>query len=92
MDVVAIGNAHCVGGHPESPDLSDFPLLCWAPDHEKHGNQVFTNDGAASVADVATEFAVNPNLEAIATKLGTTERHVGQAIAYAATCGTLKGA
>ncbi len=87
---IQFANASCVGGQQPEPPLHDYSLLAWNPNHEKFGSVVFTEDQKASVADVATEFALSPNIEAIAQKFGTSALHVGQAIAYATKAGLLK--
>lgn len=78
-----IGNASCMGGKFPDPPLSGFSLLAWSVWHEKHGNQVFTEDGAASVQDIAIAACETPNYEALAARFGTTTEHVAQAIEYA---------
>ncbi len=87
---IRFANASCMGGQHPEPPLHDYSLLAWNPNHEKFGSTVFTEDQKASVADVVTEFAVNPNIGAIAEKFGTSELHVGQAIAYASKAELLK--
>lgn len=81
--ITANANAHCVGGHPDSPDLADFSLLCWHPDRG-----VFTEDGKASVADIAVALAETSNLKVLADRFGTSELHIAQAVLYS----TKKGA
>lgn len=81
--IITVSNASCQGGvHPEPP-LHYFPLLAWAPGHERHGDSVFTEDQKASVDDIALEMARNPNIAAVAARFGTTVEHVVQAMAYA---------
>ena len=84
-----LSNAFCIGGEHPEPPLHDYSLLAWAPKHEKFGKDVFTEDQKATVSEIAAEFAVSPNIKAIAQKFGTSELHVGQAIAYAAKAGFL---
>ena len=78
-----VGTADCVGGKHPDPPLDKFPLLAWMVKHPKHESRVFTEDGAASVEQLATDLAANPSYEALAAKHGTTPEHVRQAIDYA---------
>ena len=78
-----IGSASCLGGKHPDPPLHGMPLLGWQVWHEKHGNQVFTEDGAASVQDIAIAACETPNYEALASRFGTTPDHVSQAVEYA---------
>ena len=45
----------------------------------------------ASVEEIATEFAANPNAEAVAGKFGVTPEHVAQAVDYAVNRSFLTG-
>ena len=53
------------------------------------GNKVHTEDGAASVEDVALALIETPDFAALAARFGTSEEHVAQAIAYAVKAGFL---
>ena len=78
-----VGLASCVGGkHPE-PALDAYPLLGWMNDHPRHGRKVFTEDGAATVEEIALAACETPGLDILANRFGTTPAHVHQAIAYA---------
>jgi uncharacterized protein (DUF433 family) len=70
---------------PGAVKLDGFPLLAYAP--AQHGPGVRTEDVGASVADIATEYAVNPSVGAVAAKYGTTEAHVVDALKYAEAVG-----
>ncbi|MGO9110672.1 MAG: hypothetical protein ACLP9L_15740 [Thermoguttaceae bacterium] len=78
-----VGTASCVGGKHPDPPLDKFPLLAWMVSHPRHGSKVFTEDGAASVEDIAIDATQMPSYEALAAKHGTTAEHVRQAIDYA---------
>ncbi len=82
-----VGEASCIGGKHPDPPLDKFPLLAWMVSHPKHGSKVFTEDGAASVEDIALDVAATPSYEALALKHGTTSEHVRQAIDYALAAG-----
>lgn len=84
-----VGQASCVGGKHPDPPLDGFPLLCWAVSHPVHGLKVFTEDGAATVEDIAIAAATSANLDAVASQFGTTADHVSQAIDYAVKAGFL---
>jgi hypothetical protein len=84
------GKGHCHGGKTPHPPLHDYPLLAWTHHgHEKHGDGVFTEDGKASVEEIAMALPEMPSLEALAAKFGTTEEHVSQAVNYALKAGFL---
>ncbi len=91
------GKGSCVGGAKPRHDgfhpglsLDDYPLLAWSHDgHHRHGDSVFTEDQKASVDEIAKELALTPNLEAIASKFGTSVLHVEQALGYAVAAGML---
>ena len=84
---VVSGDASCLGGSSPEVPLDGFTLLAWAISHPVHGSKVFTEDGKASVEDIAMAFVEHPSAEAVAGRYGTTEDHVVQAIDYAATAG-----
>ena len=88
--VAVQGEATCIGGRHPDPPLDDFPLLVWCPDHHKHGSLVFTEDGAASVHDVAVAACETPNYDVLAAKFGTTAEHAAQAVNYALKASFLK--
>jgi hypothetical protein len=83
------GTVECVGGKHPDPPLDEWPLLVWSPDHEKHGKDVFTEDGAVTVADIATAACETPNYETLAERFKTTPEHVAQAVDYAIAAGFL---
>jgi len=83
------GTADCVGGKHPDPPLDRFPLLAWAVKHPRHGSDVFTEDGAASVQTIALAACETPDYGALAARFGTTAEHVRQAIDYALTAGFL---
>ncbi len=91
------GKASCEGGAQPRHDgyhpglsLDDYPLLAWChAGHPRHGTSVFTADQKASVDEIAKEVTVNPDLEAIAVKFGTTVESVGEALIYAHAAGVL---
>lgn len=78
-----VGLASCVGGKHPDPLLDGFPLLGWQDPHPVHGKKVFTEDGAATVEDIAAAVCTVPDYEALARQFGTTAVHVSQAIEYA---------
>ena len=84
-----VGEASCVGGKHPDPPLDAFPLLCWMPRHPAHGADVFTEDGAASVLQIATAICETPDYAAVAARLNTTPGHVAQAVDYALKAGYL---
>lgn len=88
-EVKVVGSGSSLGG--ESPELpiDGYPLLAWTDNHEKHGDRVFTEDGAASVEAIALDLAVSPDFEVLAIKHKTTQDHVRQAIDYALAAGFL---
>jgi hypothetical protein len=88
-DYHCTGKAECVGGKHPDPPLDMWPLLVWSPTHETHGKNVFTEDGAATVADIATAACETPDYEALAGKFKTTAEHVAQAVDYAFAAGFL---
>jgi hypothetical protein len=83
--VVATGE--CVGGERLDPPLDGFPLL--AHDPGTFGKEVHTEDGRASVREIAIVFVHTLNAEAVAAKFGTTVDHVIQAVDYARKAGLL---
>jgi hypothetical protein len=84
------GKGTCKGGVNPMPPLHDYPLLCWMRNgHPVHGPNVFTEDGRASVADIATALPETPDIARLAARFGTTEEHCRQAIAYAIKAGVL---
>jgi hypothetical protein len=86
----ATGVGFSTGGKHPSPPLHGYSLLCWShAGHPKFGHGVFLEDGKASVEQVAKELTVNPNLDAITAKFGTSVEHVSQAVDYAVKAGTL---
>lgn len=74
---------------PGAVKLDGFPLLAFAP--SQHGPGIRTEDKGVPVADIATEYAVNPDAEAVAAKFGTTAAHVAEAIRYAAAVKFVEG-
>lgn len=86
-----VSTGFCIGGEQPDPPLHDFPLLAWAPNHAKHGANVFTEDGHATVADIAAALPETMNFAVLAKRFNTTEAHIGQAVAYAVNAGIIKG-
>jgi hypothetical protein len=78
-----VGKAECVGGKHPDPPLDDYPLLAWS------GKKVHTEDGRATVEDLAVAVAHTPDFAALAARFGTTDEHVAQAVAYAVKAGFL---
>lgn len=70
---------------PGAVRLDAYPLLAYAP--TQHGAGVRTEDKGVAVADIATEYAVNPSVDAVAEKFGTTPAHVVDALKYAEAVG-----
>jgi hypothetical protein len=87
-----VGEASCLGGKHPDPPLDKYPLLAWSVNHPRHGSKVFTEDGKASVEDLALSAAESPNVEAVAAKFGTTPDHAAQAVDYAIKAGFLGAA
>ncbi len=83
------GKANCVGGKHPDPPLDRWPLLAWMVNHPDHGSKVFTEDGRASVEQIALDIATMHDYEAVAAKYGTTPDHVAQAVDYAVAAGYL---
>jgi hypothetical protein len=78
-----VGLASCVGGkHPEAA-LDAYPLLGWMNNHPRHGKKVFTEDGAATVEEIALAACETPDHDLLAARFGTSAAHASQAIAYA---------
>lgn len=88
-EIHCTGKAECVGGKHPDPPLDKWPLLVWSPSHEQHGKNVFTEDGSATVEDIATAACETPNYEALAGRFHTTPEHVAQAVDYAFASGFL---
>lgn len=80
-DVVARGEGRCEGGARPDPPIDRYPLLAWA------GGAVRTEDGRASVSEIAVAFAETPSLDALAARFGTTPHHAAQAMDYAIEAG-----
>lgn len=79
---------YCAGGRHPDPPLDDYPLLAWTEAHPRFGRMVVhLEDQRASVHEVALAFAETPSHEAVASRFGTTEGHVEQAVRYATACG-----
>jgi hypothetical protein len=78
-----------VGGKHPDPPLDHWPLLAWCPDHAGHGSKVFTEDGAATVEDIASHACEMADFEALAARFGTTADHAAQAVEYALAAGYL---
>jgi hypothetical protein len=72
---MSIGFATCTGGDDPDPPIHDYPLLVWV------GGEVRTEDGAASVDEIAV--AGTSDIRALADRFGTTPEHVMQALDYA---------
>jgi uncharacterized protein (DUF433 family) len=86
------GRAASTGGHrPRVPlDHVSYSLLAWTHHgHPKHGHDVFTEDGKASVTAIAQAAAESPSIDALAAKFGTSRAHVIQALDYAVEAGYL---
>lgn len=81
----------CEGGHHPDPPIDAYPLLAWSALHPAHGSMVVhTEDGKASVHDIAVAACEIHSVEALAAKFGTTEQHVDQAIRYAVASAPIK--
>lgn len=83
MDFPSIGFASCTGGQHPDPPIHDYPLLAWA------GGEVRTEDGAASVTELAS--AGTSDIRELSGRFGTTPEHVMQALHYAAIAAGQKG-
>jgi uncharacterized protein (DUF433 family) len=66
---------------PGAVRLDGYPLLAYAP--SQHGPGIRTEDNGTPVADIVTELAVNPSVQAVAAKFNTTAAHVADAVRYA---------
>jgi uncharacterized protein (DUF433 family) len=66
---------------PGAVKLDGFPLLAFSP--SQYGPGVRTEDRGVPVEAIATEYAANPDAEAVAAKFGTTAAHVADALKYA---------
>lgn len=73
-----VGAGSCTGGTHPDPPIHDYPLLVWV------GGVVRTEDGRASVEDIARASALSADIHALAARFGTTPEHVMQAVGYAA--------
>ena len=82
-----VGEAHCVGGTQPDPPVADFPLLAWAP--LQWGEGIHTEDGKASVEQIAKALVELHSYESVAAKFKTTPEHVEQAVQYAVRAGYL---
>ena len=67
---------------PGAVRLDDYPHLVYAPE-QYIGKGICTEDNGTSVADIANELAINPDIAAVVAKFATTEAHVRDAIQYA---------
>lgn len=84
------GRATVHEGRRPPVQLDHYPLLAWTHlGHEKHGNDVFTEDQRASVVEIARALTETPDFKALAEKFGTTEAHVVQAVDYAIEAGVI---
>jgi hypothetical protein len=84
------GEGFCIGGKHPDPPLDAFPLLAWSQDHPVFGRMtVHTEDGKASVEQIALALCELPDVAALADRFGTSSDHVDQAIAYATSAGFL---
>lgn len=81
------GKAGCVGGIHEVPPIDSFPLLAWRGNHPKFGDKVFLCDQTASADEIALALAETPDISVLASRFGTTDEHVSQAIAYSVKTG-----
>lgn len=79
------GVAHAENGTQPDPPIVDFPLLAWAP--SQWGNEVYTEDGKASIDQIVESILKLLDFEAVADRYGTTADHVEQAVAYASEAG-----
>jgi hypothetical protein len=77
MEPQSIGFASCTGGHPDSPDLSAYPLLVWVD------GEVKTEDGKATVDEIKRMLPTLDNPGVLAQSFESTEEHIKQAIRYA---------
>lgn len=85
------GQGSCVGGTHPDPPLDKWPKLAWHPKHPVHGARVITEDGVASVEEIASAACETPNLDVLAERFHTSPEHVAQAIDYAVAAKYLKG-
>ncbi len=84
-DTKMVGTAVCEGGSHPSPPINDFPLLIW------NGVEVWTEDGKATVEQLAWALPEMPCIKSLASRYGTTQEHVFQALAYAVKASQLGG-
>jgi hypothetical protein len=84
-----VGEGSCVGGTHPDPPLDFWPKLAWQPKHPVHGAKVITEDGRASVEEIATAACETPSYDALADRFGTTPDHIAQAVDYAVSAGFL---
>lgn len=82
--VDASGEGGCASGWQPNPSIDDFPLLVAS---QERG--VFTEDGRATVKEIARAYPDDPRFGVLATKFGTSHHHVAQAIQYAVRAGLL---
>jgi len=82
MDVTGVGYGYCEGGYDPNPVLKLFPYLVYVPNHPVHGDQVHTEDGLVTVETLGIESSVITDLDALASKFGTTPEHARQALSY----------
>lgn len=75
------GAAHAEPGSQPVPPIIDFPLLVWSP--LQWGEDVYTEDGKASVAQIVQAMLKLLDFDAVAARFGTTTDHVEQALDYA---------
>ncbi len=82
--VKASGFGSCTGGAQEpNPPIHDFPLLVCSD------GQVRTEDGRATVKDIARAYPDDPRVGTLAAKFGTSHSHIAQAVQYAVKAGLL---
>jgi hypothetical protein len=77
------GTGTCVGGQKSDIPHLKFPFLVWGGNHPRYGSKAFTEDGAASVEDIALAACETPDYVVLASRFGTTPEHVRQAVDYA---------
>lgn len=79
----AEGSGAPAGGDHPDPPLDDHPLLVWV------GGEVRTEDGRASVRDLAADYEDGFGVGRLAARHGTTADHAAQAVRYASEAGVL---
>lgn len=77
------GRGEVSGGRDPDPPIHGWTLLAWQPGHPQFGDDVFLEDGTASVPEILEAMRGQSPIQ-VARVYCTTPAHVHQALGYAA--------